>query len=68
MVSGKNLVRAYQSFIIENHLCIVMEFMQGRDLRTALDELGCFDEAVARFYFAELVSGLESLHAINIVH
>ena len=37
-------------------------------MRNALDDLGCFDEEVARFYFAEIILGLESLHNLNIVH
>ena len=45
-----------------------MEYMQGKDMRNALDDLGCFDEDVARFYIAETLLGLESLHKLNIVH
>jgi serine/threonine protein kinase len=30
--------------------------------------LGCFDEEVARFYIAEVILGLESLHKLNIIH
>lgn len=45
-----------------------MEFMQGKDMRGALDDLGCFDEEIARFYIAEVILGLESLHESNIVH
>ncbi len=30
--------------------------------------MGCFDEEVARFYIAEVILGLESLHKLNIIH
>jgi serine/threonine protein kinase len=37
-------------------------------MRNALDDLGCFDESVARFYISEVILGLESLHSLNIIH
>lgn len=33
-----------------------------------MENLGCFDEQVAKFYIAEVILGLESLHRNNIVH
>lgn len=33
MIKGDHLVQAYSSFINDNHLCIVMEFLQGGDMR-----------------------------------
>lgn len=42
--------------------------MLGGDLQGLLEQVGCFDETVARFYFAELVLAVESLHSLGIVH
>ena len=33
-----------------------------------LEQVGCFEECVARFYFAELVLAVESLHNLGIIH
>ena len=37
-------------------------------MRQAIESLGCFDEDITRFYFAEIILGLESLHKNNIIH
>eukprot|EP00330_Aristerostoma_sp_ATCC50986_P005999 CAMPEP_0114585782 /NCGR_PEP_ID=MMETSP0125-20121206/9221_1 /TAXON_ID=485358 ORGANISM="Aristerostoma sp., Strain ATCC 50986" /NCGR_SAMPLE_ID=MMETSP0125 /ASSEMBLY_ACC=CAM_ASM_000245 /LENGTH=215 /DNA_ID=CAMNT_0001780995 /DNA_START=1851 /DNA_END=2498 /DNA_ORIENTATION=- len=42
--------------------------MIGGDFQKLLSEFGCFDEYVAKFYFAELVLAVESLHELDIVH
>lgn len=33
-----------------------------------LEELGCLDIDIARYYIAEIILGLESLHKNNIIH
>lgn len=42
--------------------------MIGGDLGSLLEQVGCFEENVARYYFAELVLAVESLHNLGIVH
>ena len=42
--------------------------MLGGDLADLLEQLGCFEEPVARFYFAQLVLAVESLHNLGIIH
>ncbi len=42
--------------------------MLGGDLQGLLEQLGCFEEPTARFYFAELVLAVESLHSQGIIH
>jgi len=42
--------------------------MIGGDLADLLEQLGCFEETVARFYFAQLVLAIESLHNLGIIH
>lgn len=37
-------------------------------MRQALETLGCFDNEIAKFYFAETILGLESLYKNNIIH
>ena len=45
-----------------------MEYMLGGDFGSILEKVGCLDEQVAKFYFAELVLAVESLHNLGIVH
>lgn len=42
--------------------------MIGGDLACILEQVGCFEESVVRFYFAELVLAVESLHNLNFIH
>ena len=42
--------------------------MVGGDLVGLIEKVGCFDQSAARFYFAELVLAVESLHSLGIVH
>jgi len=45
-----------------------MEYMLGGDFLSVLEKMGCFDDQVAKFYFAELCLAVDSLHKLNIVH
>ena len=49
-------------------MCFVIEYMIGGDLEGLLEQVGCFDEPYARFYFAELVLAVESLHNVGLIH
>ncbi|KRY00648.1 3-phosphoinositide-dependent protein kinase 1, partial [Trichinella pseudospiralis] len=42
-------------------------FLNG-ELLACLKKLGSFEESVAKFYAAEIVSGLEHLHNLRIIH
>jgi len=42
--------------------------MIGGDFIHILEQVGCFEESVARFYFAELILAVESLHNLGIIH
>lgn len=37
-------------------------------LKTLIEKYGCFDEFVVKYYIAELVLAIESLHNKNITH
>lgn len=47
---------------------MVMEFMKGGDLSNLLEESGCFDEDMARYYIAQMVLALEQLHKGGVIH
>ena len=56
---------AFQS---QKFLYLVMEFCPGGELFFHLHNLGRFTEDQARFYFAEILLGIEHLHNNNIVY
>ena len=68
MLDGDYVVKAVWTFHHESFICFVTEFMIGGDFNKLLDQVGRFEEDQARFYFAELVLAIESLHNLGIVH
>lgn len=62
------VVRFFYSFTSRDNLYLVMEYLNGGDLYSLLQKVGCLEESVARSYIAELVLALEYLHSLGIVH
>ena len=68
VLQGDFVVKAIWTFQYNNFICFVTEYMIGGDFATFLDNMGRIDEDQARFYFAELVLAIESLHSLGIIH
>jgi serine/threonine protein kinase len=47
---------------------LVLEFCPGGELFFFLQKCGRFSEKIARFYFAQILSGLEYLHNHDIMY
>ena len=62
------VVKLICSFQTRANLYLVMEYVQGGDCYTLLQELGALTEDWARQYMAEMVLALEHLHGKRIVH
>jgi len=67
-IKGDFLAHAFCSFVENQCLCIVMEYLVGGDFRHLLEAYGIFDTNVTKHYIAQLVMGLEELHQRKIVH
>jgi serine/threonine kinase 38 len=61
-------VELYFTFQDEESLYIVMEYCPGGDLMTWLIKYDIFDEDVAKFYTAELVLAVQTLHMMGYAH
>lgn len=46
----------------------VMEFMQGGDLRQLINRSTCIAESATRFYMAELLEALDTVHRAGVAH
>jgi serine/threonine protein kinase len=66
--SNPFLVSLEHAFQNEKELYFVMEFMQGGDLRFHLTKRGLMTEGECRFYAAECVIMLESMHRQKIIY
>ncbi|XP_045028679.1 serine/threonine-protein kinase Warts isoform X1 [Daphnia magna] len=62
------VVKLYYSFQDKDNLYFVMDYIPGGDLMSLLIKLGIFEEHLARFYIAELVCAVESVHKMGFIH
>ena len=62
------VVKLYYSFQDREHLYFVMEYIPGGDMMGRLQKEGIFSVALARFYIAELVLAVESVHSMGFIH
>ena len=57
-----------QAFTTKTHLHLVLDFCPGGELFFHLHRSGRFPEPVAKFYFCEILLGIEYLHAQDVVY
>ena len=62
------VVKLFYSFQDTDNLYFVMEYVPGGDLMSLLIKRGFFPEEMARFYVAELVLAIESVHRMGFIH
>jgi len=62
------VVQLYYSFQDSNYLYLIMEYVPGGDMMTMLIKYDTFDEDQTRFYMAETILALESIHQLDYIH
>lgn len=62
------VVKLYYSFQDKDNLYFVMDYVPGGDLMGLLIKFEIFEEELARFYIAELVLAIESVHKMGFIH
>lgn len=62
------VTRLYYSFQDEKFLYLIMEFVPGGDMMTHLIKYDTFTEDQTRFYIAETILAIESIHKLNYIH
>ncbi|KAJ3385709.1 camp-dependent protein kinase catalytic subunit [Entophlyctis sp. JEL0112] len=62
------LVHLYGSLMDNEHLYLVMEYIQGGELFTYLRNMDKLDNEAAKFYAAEVVLAFEYLHSADVVY
>lgn len=62
------VVSLYYSFQDAVNLYLIMEFLPGGDLMTMLIRWQIFTEDITRFYMAECVLAIETIHKLGFIH
>lgn len=61
-------MKLYYSFQDDEFLYLIMEYLPGGDVMTLLMREETLTETVARFYIAQSVLAIESIHKHSYVH
>ncbi|KAG2501795.1 hypothetical protein HYH03_000295 [Edaphochlamys debaryana] len=67
-VQNPYIVKLYYSFQDEEHLYLVMEYLPGGDTMTLLMRKDILTEEETRFYMAETILAIESIHKAGYIH
>ncbi|KAL6048652.1 Serine/threonine kinase 38a [Balamuthia mandrillaris] len=62
------VVSLYYSFQDEEYLYLIMEYIPGGDMMTLLIKYDTFTEDQTRFYIAETVLAIDSIHQLGYIH
>lgn len=68
MMYHNNIIKLYTIIQTFNYIYIVMELAENRDLSIKLKLSEKFSEKQARYYFQQIISGVEYIHKNKVVH
>ena len=61
-------VQLYETYETNNHICLVMEHLQGGDLLNYIRKRNSLSELTAKCIFKKLILSIKHIHSNNIVH
>jgi serine/threonine protein kinase len=67
-LNHKNVIKMFEVLRSANYLYIVMEYAAGGDLYTLLNNKTRLSETETRFYFRQIINGLEYIHTQGYSH
>ena len=67
-VASHCIVKLYYSFQDAEYLYLIMEYLPGGDVMTLLIREDTLTENVAKFYIAQSILAIESIHRHNYIH
>ncbi|XP_021898597.1 serine/threonine-protein kinase tricorner isoform X2 [Carica papaya] len=67
-VDSRYIVKLFYSFQDSDFLYLIMEYLPGGDIMTLLMREDVLSEDVARFYIAESILAIQSIHQHNYIH
>lgn len=67
-VDSRCIVKLFYSFQDSDFLYLIMEYLPGGDIMTLLMREDILSEDVARFYIAESILAIHSIHQHNYIH
>jgi len=67
-VNSRTVVTLYYSFQDDQFLYLVMEYLPGGDVMTLLIRRDTLTEEETRFYLAQTITALETIHRHNFIH
>lgn len=68
LLNHPNIVGFKEVFLTPSHLGIVMEFAAGGELFERIVKAGRFSEDEARYFFQQLISGVDYCHSSGVCH
>ena len=61
-------MQVYDHFETPQHMCFVVELCSGGDLFSYIKKRRRISEPTAKFFFRQVVRGLNALHQVRILH
>jgi len=62
VLNHKNIIKLHQGFVVNNELLLIMEYADGGELASYVDEQQGLSEIECRQIFRQLVSAIEVCH------
>ena len=68
LFNSNHIVKMYETFETQKHICIVMEYICAGDLLSFIRKRSKLTEQTAKYIFKQIILGLNFIHTHNIVH